>query len=120
MTQKQERFKPEDFGFFLHTESIYPPQVQFYELDHPSIDKSVTKDWKRLNYFLSRDNDYVTIWYGPLDIILASLAYEEEYGFELTAEQHIDDRFKGYIRTNAEAKVILEALRLKAFPQYLG
>jgi len=120
MEKKKDQFSPEKFGFFLHTERLYPPEVQFYELDHPSINKSITKDWKRLNYFLSRDNDYVTIWYGPLDINLASAAYEEEYGFELTSEQHIDDRFKGYIRTNAEAEVILKALQLKPFPQYLG
>lgn len=120
MTQDQDRFRPEGFGFFLHQEELYPPEVQFYELDHPSIDKSITKDWKRLNYFMSRDNDYVTIWYGPLDIILASMAYEEEFGFELTMEQHVEYRFKGYIRTNEEAKVIFNALRIEAFPQYLG
>ena len=117
---ENESFKPEDFGFFLHKEKLYPPEVKFYELDHPSINKSVQKDWKRLNYHMSRDDDYITIWYGPLDIILASLAYKKEYGFELTMEQHMDYRFKGYIRTNAEADVILKALRIEAFPQYLG
>ena len=35
----------------------------------------------------------------------------------MTQEQ---DRFKGYIRTNAEAEVILKALQLKPFSQYLG
>jgi hypothetical protein len=117
---KHRRFKPEDFGFFKRTESLSPSGVEFYEFDHSSIDKTIKDDWKRLNYFMSKDGDYVTIWYGPLDIILASIAYKRAFGFELTPEQHIDDRFKGYIRNNKEAAVILNALKIKPFPQYLG
>ncbi len=55
-----------------------------------------------------------------IDIILASAAYEREFGFELTFMQHIDSLFKGYIRNKAEADVVLSALWLKPFPQYLG
>ena len=113
-------FNPEDFGFFLRTESLYPPEVAYYEYDHPSIDKNIKKDWKRLNYFMSKDSDYVTLWYGPIDIILASSLYEEEFGFELSMEQHHEYHFRGYIQTNQEAEVILKALKIKAFPQYLG
>lgn len=117
---ENEIFKPEDFGFFLRKEGAYPPEVEYYEMDHPSIDKSIEKDWKRLNHFLSKDGDYVTIWYGPLDIAIADIMYKEEYGFNLSVEQHIEDKFKGYITNKKEAEVIFKALRLKAFPQYLG
>jgi hypothetical protein len=120
MSTSNQAFSPEAFGFFKRREELSPTEVEYYECDHSSIDKSIENDWKRLNYFLSKDGDYVTIWYGPIDIILASIAYEKEFGFELTVEQHMDDRFKGYIRTNEEAAIILRALRIKPFPQYLG
>ena len=55
MKAEQDRFRPEDFGFFLHKESLYPPQVQFYELDHPDINKRIQDDSKRKESFYSQN-----------------------------------------------------------------
>ncbi len=121
MKAEQDRFRPEDFGFFLHKESLYPPQVQFYELDHPDIDKRIQDDWKRYNVFMSKDGEYVTIWVGVLDLHVASEAYKREYGFELSYEQHHDLYFKGHIRSKEAGEIIWDALGLKRYkPGYLG
>jgi hypothetical protein len=114
-------FDPEKIGFFWRKELTYPPDLRFYELDHPDIDKSIEKDWRRFNVFLSKDGDYVTIWYGPVNLLAASMEYEELEGFELSAEQHTEYRFRGYIKTREEGAVIWNALNLKKYsPQYLG
>ncbi len=117
-----EPFHPEDFGFFHRKEMTdYPFDVIFYELDHASIDKTVENDWKRFNLFLSKSDAYICIWYGPLDIFVADIMYKEEYGFNLSAEQHMEYYFRGYITNKQEAEVIINALRLgKRTPQYLG
>ena len=114
-------FDPADLGFFRRTEDLYPPEVEYYELDHPDIDKRIPKDWKRYNVYLSKDNDYVTIWTGVIDLHLASFLYEDEYGFELSYEQHHDLYFKGHIRSKEAGEVIWDALGLKRYqPGYLG
>jgi hypothetical protein len=114
-------FNPLDIGFFLRADSLYPPDIEYYELDHPNIDKSLQKDWKRMNVFLSKDGDFVTIWTGPVDIGIASGVYEEQYGFELKVEQHIENYFRGYIRNKMEGEIIWNAINLKGFrPYYLG
>lgn len=121
MSTENDPFDPRDLGFFLREDPIYPPDVEFYELDHPDIDKRIKKDWKRINVFMSKDNDYVTIWRGPLDIISASMVYEEEYGFELSMEQHVEYFFRGYIRNKMEGEIIWNAVNLKkCTPGYLG
>ena len=121
LKDQNTKFIPEDFGFFQRKEALYPPDVKFYEKDHPSIDKSVEKDWKRLNLFLSKDGDFVWIWYGVIDPVFAETAYSEM--FDLPFEDYDPDEtyFRGYIATNQEAEVILKAIRFEQFkPQYLG
>lgn len=114
-------FTPQELGYFLRPEKIYPGDIKVYELDHIDIDKSILKDWKRINVYLSQDGDYITIWTGPIDLIAASFVYEKEYGFELSTEQHVEYYFRGYIRTREEGRIIWNALHLKNFrPYYLG
>lgn len=114
-------FKPEDLGFFWREELTYPSGLRFYELDHPDIDKRIKKDWRRINAFLSKDGDYVTMWYGPIDLLAASMEYEELEGFTLSAEQHIEYHFRGNIKTKEVGELIWNALRLKKCrPHYLG
>jgi len=114
-------FDPRDIGFFLRDDKPLPFDIECYELDHPDIDKNIKKDWKRINVFMSRDNDFVTIWVGPVDVHFACHLYEEEYGFEISAEQNIENYFRGHIRTKSEGEVIWNAVRLKKYtPGYLG
>ncbi|MEM6395694.1 MAG: hypothetical protein AAF741_05050 [Bacteroidota bacterium] len=114
-------FNPTDIGFFHRRENLYPPEVEYYELDHPDIDKSIQNDWMRYNVFLSKDGAYVTIWVGVLELHAASEIYERKYGFELSYEQHHDLHFKGHIRSKEAGEVIWDALGVKGYtPGYLG
>ena len=118
----EDAFNPEDFGFFLRKEKLYPPEVRFFEKDHESIDKAKEKDWKRLNLFLSIDGSFVTIWYGAIDPILAESEYSKEFNNLPWKDYDPDEQlFRGYITNKQEAEIILNAIRyMKYKPQYLG
>ena len=117
----KDTFNPEDFGFFQRKEKLYPYEVRFFEKDHESIDKSIEKDWKRLNLFLTIDGNFVTIWYGVIDSFLAESEYSKEFKLPWKDYDPDEQLFKGYIANKQEAEIILNAIRyMKYKPQYLG
>ena len=62
-----EPFDPLRFGFILLRDFQFPggDGMRVYEFaNHPAVDG--TSDFLRLNLYLTRDRDYVTIWNGLL------------------------------------------------------
>ena len=119
----KDPFDPEEFGFFLREDHVPPWGVQYFEKDHLSIDKTITKDWRRHNLFLSKDNDFVCIWYGGIDSAIAEAFHKDHLGkdFEFWDYYQEENLFSGYIRNRFEAMIILKSVRIeKYFPWYMG
>ena len=67
-----ETFDPSCWNFRKLKDFEYPGGVLVYEYDnHPVVDGA--PDFLRLNLYLSKDGDYVTIWFGLLDPLFAEL-----------------------------------------------
>jgi hypothetical protein len=91
--------------------------VSVYELqNHPIVDGR--KDFLRLNVYLTKDHNYVTIWKGLLDLLgteaefesgqMASVKLPDDFDFH----SYNEDLFRGYIDSTETAKHILKALRI--------
>jgi hypothetical protein len=109
-------FIPEDFGFILrsdYTPPLAPPA--HYERDSPDYDIRPNEDWGRINVFLSKDDDFVCIWYGVIDSLLANGVCQKLFGFEWTKVHGDSELFRGFICTKHEAKVIFNALRFDRY-----
>lgn len=117
----EEQFNPEDFGFFLRKDYQLPWSVLHYEKDHESIDKTQEKDWSRLNLFLSKDGNFVNVWYGVIEAAFADDIYSKAYGFNWSDHNRDETLFRGYINSKFEAEIILKAIQVREYlPQYLG
>jgi hypothetical protein len=91
--------------------------VSVYEYNnHPAVDGR--PDFLRLNLYLSRDGNYVTVWNGLLEILfteaefkngrMASVKLPEEFDFAAYDEP----LFRGYIDSREAAEHIFRALRI--------
>ncbi len=91
--------------------------------NHPIVDGA--PDFLRLNVYLSKDGDFITIWFGLIDPVFAEAKLE---GVEKPADfsfhdQYNEPLFRGYIDSHEAAGYILKALRVGgryAVPQVLG
>jgi len=117
-----ETFDPSRWKFRKIENFAYPGGVPVYEYDnHPIVDGA--PDFLRLNLYLSKDGDYVTIWFGLLDPLFAesrlkSVEVPENFSFDVYDEV----LFRGHITAPADARCILDALRLGRYaaPQVLS
>ena len=112
-------FEPEHFNFTLLHDFRFPGPVAAYELaNHPAVTGS--KDFLRLNLYLTKDGNYVTIWFGLLEPIgtemelttgiLASVIRPADLGF--VHEAYNQELFKGYIDSDDAASHVFRALRV--------
>lgn len=120
MTDEDSRaFDPTDFGFMAHARPIAPGDVNFFEYrNHPHVNGA--PDILRLNLYLTQSADYVFIWWGLIMPVLAEERFRdlvEQHGFRFD-DMYSEDLFCGYISSAAEAKVILNALRISSAPRY--
>ncbi len=116
-----EPLQPEEFGFFARKDCQTPGGVLFYEKDHESIDKTKEKNWQRLNLYLSKDGNFINVWYGVIETAFADDAYLEVHGFNWSDHNIDETLFRGYIHYKMEAETILKTIQIKKFsPQYLG
>ena len=70
-----EPFEPEHWNFIKLKEFKFPGGISVYEYkNHPTVDG--THDFARLNLFLSKSEDFVTIWWGLLEPILTEAKLE--------------------------------------------
>jgi hypothetical protein len=73
--QARSPFDPTDFNFILLQDFRIPGDVSVYELqNHRIVDGR--KDFLRLNVYLTKDHNYVTIWRGLLDLLLTEAEFE--------------------------------------------
>jgi hypothetical protein len=127
--QPLSSFDPTQFNFILLRDFWIPGNVSVYELhNHPSVDGK--KDFLRLNLYLTRDSNYVTIWKGLLDVFgteaefesgrMASVKLPDDFDFR----DYNEDLFRGHIDSHETAVHIFKALRVgegdaHALPQVL-
>ena len=124
-----EAFDPSQFGFVPLRNFQLPGGVRVFEYaNHPSVDGA--HDFLRLNLYLSKDGNYVTIWNGLLDPIATEVKLQAAHietppEFDLHSS-HDEALFKGHIESTETATHIFKALRIEktrgryALPQVLS
>jgi hypothetical protein len=114
------KFDPSAFNFVRLRDFEFPGGVSVYEYaNHPLVDGKA--DFRRINAYLSRDGDFVTVWRGLLEPLFAEphLGFVEvPDGFDFR-ERYTEDLFKGWIDSADAAQHILKALRLDSPPPQL-
>ena len=73
----------------------------------------------RINAYLSKDGDFVTVWRGLLEPLFAEahLGFADlpdDFDFH---ENYTEELFRGYIESREAAQHIIKALRLDAAPR---
>jgi hypothetical protein len=75
-------------------------------------------DYRRLNLYLSKDGDFVTIWFGLLEKVLVDSMFHD-HGLEPV--DYDEPLFRGHINSAEQARYILKALRPEdTLPQILA
>jgi len=117
-------FDPTQFGFVQLRDFKIADSVLVYEYkNHPAVDG--TKDFLRLNLYLTRDSTYVTIWYGLLEPLFAEAELAEGRLTSVSKPADMDfmdsyneDLFRGDIDSAETAKHIFKALRVGKTGRY--
>ena len=101
-------FDPLKFGF--QRVNLNPSGYSVYEQNLGSLTEK-NPDFLRLNLFLSQADTYVTIWWGLFDPVFAEgkLEFENSHLIDFH-DAYFEYLFKGTIKDNETAKVILEAV----------
>lgn len=110
-----EPFKPENFGFILRSDYKPPRFPDHYERNSSEHEIGPDEDWGRINVYLTKDDDFICIWYGVLDPVEADILCQKWYGFDWPDSGDFQELFRGYISSKFEAEVILKALRLDKY-----
>jgi hypothetical protein len=115
-TQQIQRFDPIRVRFVLLQEYRPPGGVQFYEYRNGScVDGQ--PDYRRLNLYLSKDHDFVTIWFGLLDKVFVESLFDD-HGLEPV--EYNEPLFRGHIESAEQGRQLLKALRPESvLPQIL-
>ena len=107
-------FNPSHFGFTKLSNTVQG--ITFYERDGDADGRR--SDATKLTTYLSHHNGYVVVWHGVFDqgVTAAHLGQSDRRLFDNILE-HIETQFyqplfRGYIATNREGRVILQALNL--------
>jgi hypothetical protein len=110
-------FDPTDFNFILLQDFRIPGDVSAYEFQsHRIVDGR--KDFLRLNIYLTKDHNFVTIWRGLLDLLGTEAEFESGRMASVKLPDHFDfrsyseDLFRGYIDSRETAEHIFKALRI--------
>jgi hypothetical protein len=100
----------------------FPGGVAVYEyVNHAAVDGRPS--FLRINAYLSKDGDFVTIWRGLLEPLFAEskLGFVDVPGDFDLGETYNEELFRGYIDSVESGSHIIKALRLDAIPpQTLG
>ena len=112
-------FDPTAFNFVKLTDFELFGGIAVYELkNHTLVDG--TRDFRRLNLYLSKHEDFVTAWWGLLEAMFTEAEFEnvtlpEDFDFYASYNEKL---FRGYIETNDVAVVVLNALRANTSTNY--
>jgi hypothetical protein len=112
-----DSFDPTASGFVSLRGFEFPGGVAVYEYANNQVVDG-NPDFLRINAYLSKDGDFITIWRGLLEPLVA----ESRLGFvdlpdDLDLhESFTEELFRGYIETQEAARHIIKALRLDTGP----
>ncbi len=112
-------FDPEKFNFRLIEDFRIDDKVIVYEYKNHQIING-KKDFTRINLYLTKDSEFVTMWFGLLEPMFTEFALasvEKPDGFDFGA-QYNQDLFRGYISSHEIAACVLTALRVGEDPRY--
>jgi len=113
-------FDPGAFNFVRLRDFEFPGAVAAYEYaSHALVDGRA--DFLRINAYLSRDGDFVTIWRGLLEPLFAESrlgVVEVPDGFDFR-ERYTEELFRGWIDTAEAARHVIKALRLDGTPPHI-
>jgi hypothetical protein len=111
------RFDPGSFNFVRLLDFKFPGGVSVYEYaNHARVDGKA--DFLRINTYLSRDRDFVTIWRGLLEPLFTESCLglvDVPDGFDFR-ESYTEELFKGWIDSAETARHVVNALRLDGEP----
>jgi hypothetical protein len=117
-------FDPTQFGFVELRDFRIADSVAVYEYKNHSVVDG-TKDFLRLNLYLTLDGTYVTIWHGLLEPLFAEPEFMEGRLASIARPENMDfiysyneDLFRGDIDTAETAAHIFKALRVGAGGRY--
>jgi len=115
-------FDPTASGFVKLLSFEFPGGVAVYEYANDAIVDG-NPDFLRINAYLSKEGDFVTVWRGLLEPLFAG----SRLGFvELPDDcdfhkNYNEELFRGYIESQAAARHVIKALHLdSARPQVLS
>jgi len=110
-------FDPEQFGFVHLRDFLLCGDLPAYEYrNHPAIDGSY--DYLRYNLYLTKDQNYVTIWRGFLEPIAIEMEFERGrlVGVNPSLKEALvsgdEQLFRGHVDSDDAARHILNALRI--------
>jgi hypothetical protein len=117
-------FDPTAFDFVKLRDFRLGGVVTAYEYrNHPTVDGET--NFLRLNLYLSKDGEFVTIWHGLLERLFTEAELTEgrlagadkPEDLNLFLSSYNEDLFRGYIDSNETAECIFKALRIDS-PRY--
>ena len=112
-TGNMDVFDPTTFNFLPLRNFQFPGGVSVFEYkNHAAVEGE--SDFLRLNLYLSKDGDYVTVWFGLLEPLfteskMESATVPDDFDFR---DAYNEELFKGHIISNETARHILHALRI--------
>jgi len=122
--QTEKPFDPAQFQFIELRDFKLGGKVAVFEHQcHPSVDG--IPNFLRINHFLTKDGDYVTIWQGLLESVFveavlnrgAAMPIEMPSDFDFSGS-YDEQLFRGYIESQEAARHIFKALRISIPPRH--
>ena len=114
------KFDPSAFHFVRLGDFAFPGGVSVYEYaNHTLVDGKPS--FLRINAYLSKDGDFVTVWRGLLEPLFAEshLGFVElPDGFDFRGS-YTEELFRGWIDSAETARHVLQALRLDGTPPHV-
>jgi|SRR3989344_3990908 len=112
-------FDPTTWNFIKLKNFEFPGGVFVYEyINHPTVDGN--PDFVRLNLFLSKSEDFVTIWWGLLEPIFTESRFEsvdKPADFDFRGS-YVEELFKGCVESQETANHVFKALRIDTTGMY--
>jgi hypothetical protein len=110
-------FDPTAFQFVRLRGFEFPGGVAVYEYaSHVVVDGN--PDFLRINVYLTKDGEFVTIWRGLLEPLFAEtklgfVDMPDDFDF---GRSYTEELFRGYAESDEAARHIIKALRLDTVP----
>ena len=110
-------FDPTASGFVRLLSFEFPGGVTVYEYANNAVVDG-NPEFLRINAYLSKDGDFVTVWRGLLEPLFAEshlgfVDLPDDFDFH---ENYTEELFRGYIESQEAARHVMKALRLNATP----